>query len=96
LIGSIITGCTSLRSITPHVVKTELSLNKLPADKTRVIVTDYRLGTYTDDVCSSIQEQLTQALSHDAILSAVQCTLTVDVIEYQSFLSTANGMVKSN
>ena len=87
LISYIITGCASVRYITPQVVKNELTLNNLPANKTKVIVTDYRLSTYTDDVCTSIQKQLIQALSQDAALSDVTYILTVDVIEYKSFFT---------
>lgn len=87
LIFVIVTGCASVRYITPQVIKNDITLSNLSESSTKVIVTDYRLAVFPDDVCNSIQKQLTQSLSKAAPLSDVESTLTVDVIEYKSFFT---------
>ncbi|MEL3909021.1 MAG: hypothetical protein P1P64_08465 [Treponemataceae bacterium] len=67
LVGTIITSCASVRYVTPQVAKTELALRNFSSTNTQVVVTDYRVGSHADEVCSTIQKQLTQALSQDDV-----------------------------
>ncbi len=83
----LIASCSTVKYVTPQVVKTNLSLNNLHASNTKINVVDYRLGKHTDDVRTGIYTQLMQLLSQENSISGHTYTLTVDVIEYKSFFT---------